>query len=353
MDDLISIILPVYNAEKYIEKCLNSFINQTYKNIEIICINDGSKDNSYNILKELSTKDNRIKLFTHENSGPAKTRNVGLENATGNYIMFCDSDDYYELNACELMLKTIVENNVDVVMCDCNIKDYFEGGIRKKDELDYFRLKMLGYYNIGVSELIDINVILWNKIYKRSIIINNNIRFPDGFEHDDCNFVLKYLSNCNTYYGLDLKLYNYQIINSNSVMALYFLKECNDNKRLDFAYSYQDVLDYVIKNNGRKQVLFAVAEHYKNTVFNFVRYLNKEQTLNLIHLQKSFFSDINVLDSYWYIRDIKEKNINECLRMYSIKLSKLEWIFSIKNRNFHEKVITIFGHHFFLKRKNK
>ena len=161
---LISIILPVYNAEKYIERALKSLINQSYKNIEILCIDDGSKDNSYNIIKEF--KDERIKLFRQENSGPAKARNVGLSNSKGEYIMFCDADDWYEPNMCELMLETLINQNVDFVICGCNIVDTYNTSIRSKEEFNYFKLKFNGYCNIGIYEFLMLNSMLWNKIFK-------------------------------------------------------------------------------------------------------------------------------------------------------------------------------------------
>ena len=349
MNSLISIILPVYNAEKYIKKCLNSLINQSYKNIEILCIDDGSKDNSYNIIEEF--KDERIKLFKQENSGPAKARNVGLSNAKGEYIMFCDADDWYEPNMCELMLETIINQNVDFVVCDCNIIDYYEGKLRRSIEVNYYKLKHEGYNNLGRQELLDCNELLWNKIYKKSIIDRGDIKFLNGYEHDDPNFVIKYMANCNTYYGLKLKLYNYQIINVNSVMANYFLRK-NKEKMLDFIYAYNDIITYLLNHNFREQVLDYIIIQYYNTICNFQRYLDKKQQIRLIEIQKQFFKDIKEFDNYWYIRKIKQYSVKQCLKLYKMKLTPLEWIFSLKNKNEHEKAVTIFGIQFIFKRHN-
>lgn len=115
-DFKISIIVPVYNVQEYISQCLESLIHQTYHNTEIILINDGSKDNTSSILQDYSIKDNRIIVINQENQGVSASRNEGLKRASGDYIMFCDSDDWYELNACEIALKTIIENNADIVM---------------------------------------------------------------------------------------------------------------------------------------------------------------------------------------------------------------------------------------------
>ncbi|MEI0495510.1 glycosyltransferase [Brachyspira intermedia] len=340
MNNLISIILPVYNAEKYIEKCLKSLITQTYNNIEILCINDGSKDNSYNILKKYAEKDNRIKVFTQENSGPAKTRNVGLDNASGDYIMFCDADDYYQQNMCELMLKTIIENDVDIVMCGINIIYCLSNNIRE-EEVEYFKLKLKGKHDILNNEILSINIMLWNKILKRSIINNNNIHFLDGFEHDDANFILKYLINCKNYYGLDLKLYNYQIINPNSVMMNFYYK--NMNNKLDFIYSYNNLIDYVVKNNFSKNIRDSIIISSVGTFLAFAKYLNKKQINILIYEHKKFFKDITEFDDNWYVKTIKEKSLRACSSMYYPKLNILENIFSIKERNEYEIIITILG----------
>ena len=116
----VSIIIPVYNVEKYLKKCLDSVINQTYKDIEIICVNDGSKDGSENILKEYATKDSRIKIIEKKNGGLSSARNAGLDVASGEYCYFVDSDDWIELNTIEKLTDIILSNDVDVVVHSAN-----------------------------------------------------------------------------------------------------------------------------------------------------------------------------------------------------------------------------------------
>ena len=109
----ISIIVPVYNVEKYLKECLDSLINQTLEDIEIICINDGSTDNSLAILEEYQKKDSRIKVFSQKNQGVSAARNLGIEKATGEYLTFLDSDDRLELNTCEILYKETIAKNSD------------------------------------------------------------------------------------------------------------------------------------------------------------------------------------------------------------------------------------------------
>ena len=111
----VSIIVPVYNVENYIERCLKSLVNQTLKDIEILIINDGTPDNSIEICEKYAKNDNRIKIFNKENEGLGLTRNYGIERATGEYIAFVDSDDYVTLDMCENLYNAAIENNADIV----------------------------------------------------------------------------------------------------------------------------------------------------------------------------------------------------------------------------------------------
>ena len=345
---LISIILPIYNAEKYIERALKSLINQNYKNIEILCIDDGSKDNSYNIIKEF--KDERIKLFRQENSGPAKARNVGLSNSKGEYIMFCDADDWYETNMCELMLETIIKQNVDFVICGCNIVDTYNTSIRSKEEFNYFKLKFNGYCNIGIYEFLMLNSMLWNKIFKKKIIDEYNIKFIDGYEHDDYNFFYKYLCCSNHFYSIYNKIYNYEISNPQSVMSLYFTNNIKPEKKLDFLYSHHNLIDFIILHNLREQVIYGIMEMYRESVLSFCRFLNKKQLKELVIIQKEFLKDKQELDEHEYIKEIRNTEVDKYLKKFDIKLSLLEWIFSIKNKSSYEKILTIFGFQISFKR---
>ena len=131
----ISIIVPIYNSEKYLKKCIDSIINQTKKELEIILINDGSTDNSEKIIKEY--KDKRIKYIKNTNQGIGTTRNQGIKEATGKYLMFIDSDDYIENNACELLYNKAEKDNLDMVVCDFYREK--EDGEKKEDKIIDFK----------------------------------------------------------------------------------------------------------------------------------------------------------------------------------------------------------------------
>ncbi|MDR1528238.1 MAG: glycosyltransferase [Puniceicoccales bacterium] len=172
-DIKISIVVPVYNAEKYLRQCLDSLVGQIFENIEIICINDGSTDNSLEILHEYQKKDGRIVVFFHENKGISVTRNVGLHAARGKYIMFCDSDDWYEPEMCKAMFEIMEGEDVDVAMCNTN----FIGGPSV-----VWRKKYAFPFDSGRHSITDfikshVNVYLWNKIFKTDILKKYNIFF--------------------------------------------------------------------------------------------------------------------------------------------------------------------------------
>ena len=216
----ISIIIPIYNAENYLKRCLNSVINQTLKDIEIICINDCSKDNSLEILKEYSKKDNRIKIINlKENKGESKARNIGLDNTNSEYIAFLDNDDEIDLDFYEKLYNKAIKTNSDIVKAGVDIINYDKK--HQKDNLNELikqnnsKLYFTHYW--------------WSAIYKSSLIKENNIKFLEKYEiGEDILFLNQAILNCkkleiidNTYYhyhkrenSTDSKILNYEKIKS-------------------------------------------------------------------------------------------------------------------------------------------
>ena len=202
----ISIIVPIYNASKYLKKCLDSLVNQTKKELEFILINDGSTDDSESIIK--SYNDNRIKYFKRGNHGIGKTRNFGINKSTGKYIMFLDSDDYLEEDACELLYKKIEKDNLDLVVCD------FYKVINNSNNLE----KITNFKNTSLKDnpnlLLDINLAPWNKIYRSDLIKNNNIKFIEDLKYEDAPFVALALLKSKKIGKVDKPLINYTIHDS-------------------------------------------------------------------------------------------------------------------------------------------
>ena len=205
MNPLISIIVPVYNVEEYLPKCLYSIVNQTYKNLEIILVDDGSSDNSGIICDEYAKKDRRIKSIHKENKGVSSSRNIGIKNARGEYILFVDSDDEIEKDYVYIMVKEGIDSNCDLVIS--NILDIFNTTYRKRIKKienltgifrnDYFIL----------MELLRVPVV---KLYKTQVINKYNIRFCESMKvAEDQVFNFQYYSRIKNYKFIDYCGYKY------------------------------------------------------------------------------------------------------------------------------------------------
>ena len=186
----VSVIVPFNNVENYISKCLTSLIYQTLDDIEIICINDASTDNSKNIVSEYAKNDKRIKILNVETmSGQSFARNLGLEIASGEYIGFVDSDDWVELDMFEKMYNQAKLGDTDITMCQAQLYDDKEQRFYTDD---YYSLKILERMGNKVfsfeetkDEILNINVVLWNKIYKRKFLNSIQVKFQDGYIYED------------------------------------------------------------------------------------------------------------------------------------------------------------------------
>lgn len=213
----VSIIVPVYNGQDFINRCLNSLINQTYSNVEIIVINDGSTDNSLDLLKKYNDK---IILINKENSGVSDSRNLGLEKASGDYIMFCDIDDWYEKVTVE---KAVCEiGNYDLLKYR-ETRVFSDGSSIKRKENLAPMLYEKEEIDIVIRRLFDLSwaTHIYCFIYKTEIIKKNNIRFNSKIRYaEDANFILQYLLKVKNIKVIDEYLYNYYE-NSNSVTNNY------------------------------------------------------------------------------------------------------------------------------------
>ena len=205
----ISIIVPIYNAERYLNRCIKSLINQTKENIEFILVNDGSTDSSEEIIK--SYKDKRIKYFKNKNQGIGKTRNFGMQKATGKYIMFLDSDDYLSTNACDELFSKAEKDNLDLV-----INNFYrvEEETEKKVEVIIPEFK-----NTTLKDnkrlLLDVNLAPWNKLYKRELLKKNKIQFVEDLKYEDAPFVVEAMDKAKKI-GYIKKFLNYYVIHKNS-----------------------------------------------------------------------------------------------------------------------------------------
>lgn len=232
MQPLISVIVPVYNVEEYLPKCLDSIINQTYKNIEIIIVNDGSTDKSGIICDEYANKDIRIKVIHKENGGLSDARNRGIDIANGDYIGFVDSDDYIAEDMYEYLYDFAVENDLDVAMCSsCDV--YKDKIIRPKNfKSIILEDKEKIIENIFVNQHGGSGIGVWNKLFKYNVI--KNIRFDFGKTYEDVYFALKWIGNTNKF-GRDSEVKYYYVQREESITHQKFYND----KILDVVDGYQ------------------------------------------------------------------------------------------------------------------
>lgn len=191
----VSIIVPVYNVYPYLDKCLDSLVNQTLGDIEIIVVNDGTKDQSQEIIDRYAKKDKRIVALKKKNGGLSDARNYGLKYAKGEYISFIDSDDYVDVTMIEKMYQKAKSENFDLVECDC----YWE----YPDKLVLDQSRILDNY------FVDIRVMAWNKLYKRRLLEKTGILFPKGLQYEDISFCYQLLPYVKKIGYVDEALYYY------------------------------------------------------------------------------------------------------------------------------------------------
>lgn len=227
MKPMISVIIPVYNVEKYLRRCVNSVLNQTYSNLEIILVDDGSTDNSGAICDELSNEDNRIIVIHQKNAGLSMARNRALDISKGEYIVFVDSDDFIDEEMYESMLKKMQFYDADMVMCSYTkwLEDekrsvqsnvVCEENVLNKENL--FEMSFCAEYSIIIP-------VAWNKLYKRKLW--NDLRYPKGKYHED-EYVIHYLlDKCQRVVLMKESFYNYSI-RRNSIMTSRNMKEGRD-----------------------------------------------------------------------------------------------------------------------------
>ncbi|MBR2550256.1 MAG: glycosyltransferase family 2 protein [Clostridiales bacterium] len=228
MDPLVSVIVPVYNVYPYLHEAIDSVINQTYTNLEIILINDGSTDGSGEICDEYAERDSRIRVIHQDNKGLSAARNIGLENMTGEVLAFLDPDDAFQYSFIEKTLAALQNEDADMVLCKYDIQ-YTTAHMKTTSSKKTQPLIAPGVYkrNDVLSSLVNliINVSVWNKLYRRELW--NSIRFHEGHVCEDHEVIFKICSLCEKICVLPDSLYNHRK-RPGSITAVHSLNNLND-----------------------------------------------------------------------------------------------------------------------------
>lgn len=327
--DKVSIIVPVYNAEKYLSHCIESLSNQTYKNIEIILVNDGSTDDSLKICEKYAEKDNRIRLHNIKNSGVSTARNIGIGIATGTYITFVDSDDWAEPNMLEFAVTKIKETESDIVIWSC-FKNYYNNELRismipggdkvfegSKDIL-YLKSIHAMYGEEKITDSVSTGSV-WCKLYRKEIITRNNLKFNTYLTRaQDTVFSINAFKYANKISYFDKNLYHYRINNSSTTSGTRYIPDTEKPFNL-----LLDEFEVFIK------------KHIKNESRDYYRALNA-RTIQVLkwHLDHNFFH-ANYSGRIWNRR----KAINDLISEEPYKTALIKVDYNILPKK--EKVMTI------------
>lgn len=305
MSSMVSVIIPVYKIENQIKKCVNSVLNQTYKKLEIILVDDGSPDKCPEMCDDFAKKDPRVKVIHKENEGVSVARNIGIDSATGEYIVFVDGDDWLPKNSVENLVSAIEHTNSDFAMGAIKWVAFLS--FKMQHGID----KQVFYTDVDnlVSFLECINPGPCGKIYKSQIIREANIRFPSGIKYgEDRVFLWKYIKNCNKLYSFSKVVYYYNRLVLESATTRYFpqmhswYKNCMENlvEILEQHFDLQVAKDFLTKTILEGMV-FALKYH----VFG-----NKDSEKTIEPLMETWELFMPLLTDARYIqKDILSKNL--------------------------------------------
>ena len=290
----VSIVIPVYNNEEYVIDCLNSIKEQTYKNLEIIVINDGSTDRTLDKLKEFKNVFKNIKIVTIKNQGQGYARNLGLTKTTGKYIMFIDSDDFIDKNTIEFSVEKIESENSDLVFFDW---EYYYSEERKFKYKYYNNLfdnkKLEGKECLKILDLSAYFTV--NKLYRKSFLMENNIRYSEGHIYEDAEFWVKVAIKAKKISILHGPFYKVRLHDNSSTKTNYH----DDTHMTGFLLSVEKSLN-IIKESKYKSEDFV--DLYKYFITKFFRYrkkripkkMHKDFTVKFLNLMKDTKIDKNV-----------------------------------------------------------
>ena len=296
----VSVIIPIYNTEQYLKQCLDSIINQTFKDIEIICINDCSTDNSLQIIKEYQLKDERFVLIDlKQNNGQGYARNEGLKIAKGKYIVFVDSDDWVSNNYIEFLYTQIEKYNLDMVSAEAFFYDNNTNCLFKKHLIPADILNKTEVKKLLLLHSTTLIIPVWTKIYRKKFLLDNNIHFLCNW-HEDNFFIFKTLVKTTKFKFMENKIYYYRVNRNNSTMEfLYknftYFKLFKDLKQMlteeKLFDQYKDLYyQYITRLTASKLTILTSQLSTKKLTFDFYKFKK-------LYYNKDFVKNFTVRDN--------------------------------------------------------
>lgn len=282
----ISIIVPTYHTAKYLSKCLDSILNQTFQDFEVIIVSDGPKED-FVIIEQYAKKDNRITVLKDIKKGLGGARNEALKIAKGEFIWFIDSDDWIEPNSLSKICKVLFNNNIDLLVFSAKIKSE-KFGLKQKGLKTYLKNKFKGFVNLDENVIFNTNVYVWNKIFKKSLIDEYQVRFIENSQYEDFPFIYFYCAIANNAYFLNDKLYNY-FQRTESNMAKTF------KNNYKFIRQHFDCLKFL----HTKLSQYSITSTYFTKIFAIIleaglKYCDKEQKEEFLNEAYLLYMELNM-----------------------------------------------------------
>jgi len=305
----ISVIVPIYNVENYLNNCIDSIINQTYSNLEIILVDDESTDNSGKIADEYIKKDNRIKVIHKKNGGLSDTRNAGIEIATGDYLMFIDSDDFFPINACEVLVNKIEEKQADYVIG--NYINTQENG--KLWEKPIFNTEKYKEFELSIKDYKDsfyiMNSSACNKIFKASFIKELNLKFEVGLPAEDAIFTTYCFIKANKVVYIPEIIYCYRQRNAGTSISM----NCTEKYFNGINNAYKIIYNNFKENDEIGFYRFFYAKSMTYMLYKFIdsKFINDEQKIDILSQMR------------WFYKLSKELNVPACQESLSLIIDKI------------------------------
>ncbi len=318
MDIKVSVIVPVYNVEKYLKECLDSILSQSLREIEVIAINDGSPDNSLEILKEYEKKDSRVVVIDKKNEGVGKARNDGLKKASGEFIAFMDSDDFYPSDTVlETLYNAVKENNVNIAGGK-KISLYQDGTKKEWGFCESEKGQKFGKLGLCKYSDLQYDYGYWLYIYNRKMLIDNDVFFPPYKRFQDPPFFVKAMITAGEYYCCDIFSYCYRVIPD--------VKKYKTEKIIDFLSGIADNLELSKNNNYIKLHYLSAMRLYEDVSFVAMHNIFSEDNMKLIY---KMMQVISLVDVQWLVDegfDVPDPFVPEVLKYVVSTAEKYEKI---------------------------
>ena len=304
---LISVIVPVYNMEKYLAHCMDTILNQTYRNLEIILVDDGSTDMSVQMCDDYAKTDSRVKVIHKINGGLSDARNAGLKIATGEYIGYVDSDDWIEYDMYEKMYNACLENEAQVAVCrySCEEDNIYITGLKDGNKQNEFnpcspvsltRDELLDIYICGHEEYIIYNSV-WSKLFRRDIV--DDLIFPKGHNSEDIVYTTKAFCRLKKAVYINTPLYHYVVDRAGSIMNEASEQKIFTRMFRDEIPFWREHIEYITQNVSKQKGELAAYYFWRRLLFYYVDAKNKGQKSIACKIADEILNDRDAIKSVY------------------------------------------------------